>query len=173
MLGHDSEEHHWGYLRRLVTSLTYSYSPTDGQAEGPPGHHPPRVAIPTPKGRSALGKKLNHYADSNVPMEIATYLLSYHKWLLEKKYISDSAAGKLYDYIVALQTQVVQLERIKNTPLPFAYQAHLQMSVWYVLPLLTGNWTSLNSETGYIYSSCRYVAHDFLLEYSIQLCRVL
>ena len=65
-------------------------------------------------------------------MEIATFLFSYHAWLVENEYISDAAAGKVYDGIVALQNAVVHLERIKNTPLPFAYQAHLRISVWYV-----------------------------------------
>jgi len=34
--------------------------------------------------------------------------------------------------LTTLQDTVSNLERICNTPLPFAYQAHLRMSLWYV-----------------------------------------
>lgn len=35
-----------------------------------------------------------------------------------------------------LQDTLSNLERICNTPLPFAYQAHLRMSLWCVLQLV-------------------------------------
>ena len=35
--------------------------------------------------------------------------------------------------LTSLQDTLSNLERICNTPLPFAYQAHLRMSLWYVL----------------------------------------
>ena len=35
--------------------------------------------------------------------------------------------------ITVLQDTLSNLERIRNTPLPFAYQAHLRMSLWYAL----------------------------------------
>lgn len=83
--------------------------------------------------RNFLGKKRQRpTADGNVPMEIAMFLLSYHGWLVEEKYIPDSAAANMYSCISLLQNAVVHLERIKNTPLPFAYQAHLRISLWYV-----------------------------------------
>ena len=36
--------------------------------------------------------------------------------------------------LTTLQDNLSNLERVCNTPLPFAYQAHLRMSLWYVLP---------------------------------------
>lgn len=83
--------------------------------------------------RNFLGKKRQRpTADGNVAMEIAMFLLSYHGWLVEHEYIPNSAASNMYSGISALQNAVVHLERIKNTPLPFAYQAHLRISLWYV-----------------------------------------
>ena len=35
--------------------------------------------------------------------------------------------------LTSLQDTLSHLERVCNTPLPFAYQVHLRMSLWYVL----------------------------------------
>ena len=34
--------------------------------------------------------------------------------------------------LTTLQDALCNLERVCNTPLPFAYQVHLRMSLWYV-----------------------------------------
>ena len=34
--------------------------------------------------------------------------------------------------LASLQEIVLNLERVCNTPLPFAYQVHLRMTLWYV-----------------------------------------
>jgi len=41
--------------------------------------------------------------------------------------------GAMMGNITVLQDTLSNLERIRNTPLPFAYQAHLRMSLWYAL----------------------------------------
>ncbi|KDQ06543.1 hypothetical protein BOTBODRAFT_192982 [Botryobasidium botryosum FD-172 SS1] len=41
-----------------------------------------------------------------------------------------------YTGLAVLQDCVMSLERIKSTPIPFAYQAHLQMATWLYLGLL-------------------------------------
>ena len=38
--------------------------------------------------------------------------------------------------LTTLQDTLSNLERVCNTPLPFAYQAHLRMSLWYVPKIL-------------------------------------
>jgi putative membrane protein len=56
-------------------------------------------------------------------------------YLVLMKYglIQPAIASGITTNITQLQETLSHLERICNTPLPFAYQAHLRMSLWYVL----------------------------------------
>lgn len=81
--------------------------------------------------RTTTGKKIRpKAADSNVPMEITLFLSTYFISLMRKELLTPASATAMNNAIIALQDTVVNLERIKDTPLPFAYQAHLRMSVW-------------------------------------------
>ncbi|KAI0337625.1 UPF0187-domain-containing protein [Trametopsis cervina] len=95
----------------------------------------PKQELPTSaRGRSFTGKKIRpEAADSNVPVEIALFLSSYFASLMRQGLLTPATATAMNNAISALQDTVVNLERIKNTPLPFAYQAHLRMSLWLYL----------------------------------------
>ena len=69
--------------------------------------------------------------DSNVPLQIVLYINSYNAFLLKQNLLSAPAGAALTNTITALQDAIAGLERIKSTPLPFAYQAHLRLTVWY------------------------------------------
>jgi ion channel-forming bestrophin family protein len=84
--------------------------------------------------RSILGhKKYIAHVESNVPLEICLFLSSYHSWLLSKGLLVPAIASSIAGNITTLQDAAVNLQRIRNTPLPFAYQAHLRMSLWLYL----------------------------------------
>lgn len=70
--------------------------------------------------------------ESNVPLEISLFLQSYAGWLIEQEFLPPVVAGALVANIAALQNIETGLERIRNTPLPFAYQAHLRICTWCV-----------------------------------------
>ena len=74
--------------------------------------------------------------DSNVPLQIMLHINSYNAFLLRKNLISAPAGAQLSTSIGALQDAISSLDRIKDTPLPFAYQAHLRMTLWYGAPPL-------------------------------------
>lgn len=81
--------------------------------------------------RTFTGKKIRpEAADSNVPVEIALFLSTYFAWLQRQGLLTPASANAMNNAITVLQDTVVNLERIKNTPLPFAYQAHLRISLW-------------------------------------------
>jgi predicted membrane chloride channel (bestrophin family) len=74
--------------------------------------------------------------DSNVPVELSLFLLNYANLMSQKGYMSSSLAGNLTGGINSMQDTLCNLERVADTPLPFAYQAHLRISVWiYLLAL--------------------------------------
>lgn len=56
--------------------------------------------------------------------------------------------------LTSLQDTLSNLERICNTPLPFAYQAHLRMSLWYVLDVPDANIALISGTLGSTSSSC-------------------
>lgn len=86
------------------------------------------------RGRTITGKRIQpKLADSNVPVEIALYLNTYFTSLMREGLLAPASATAMNNAITSLQDTVVNLERIKNTPLPFAYQAHLRMSLWLYL----------------------------------------
>lgn len=68
--------------------------------------------------------------DSNVPMEIALYLSSYLAFLLKNGLLTPAIATAMTNNLILIQDSVFSLDRIRSTPLPFAYQAHLRLSLW-------------------------------------------
>ncbi|KAI0684547.1 UPF0187-domain-containing protein [Cytidiella melzeri] len=97
--------------------------------------HKPKVTEPTSaRTRTLTGKKIKpEAADSNVPVEITLFLMTYYASLSRQGLLTPPVATAMNNAIGALQDTVVNLERIKNTPLPFAYQAHLRLSLWLYL----------------------------------------
>ena len=84
--------------------------------------------------RSLTGKRIQPEAvDSNVPLEITLFLSSYLAWLLRNGQLQPALATAFTNGISQLQDVVTNLDRIRNTPLPFAYQAHLRISLWLYL----------------------------------------
>ena len=68
----------------------------------------------------------------------------YFLGLMRNGLVQPAIATGLTTGLASLQDTVLNLERISTTPLPFAYQVHLRMSLWYVLttnslPLLPFN----------------------------------
>ncbi|KAG6852778.1 hypothetical protein C0991_009177 [Blastosporella zonata] len=81
-------------------------------------------------------KKLDQ-VESNVPMELCMVLTSYTAFLMRTPGVLQPAiAAGMTANITSLQDTFSNLERIRNTPLPFAYQAHLRISLWLYLLFL-------------------------------------
>ncbi|KAF8655185.1 hypothetical protein AX16_003217 [Volvariella volvacea WC 439] len=78
-------------------------------------------------------KKLEDMCQSNVPLEIVLFLSSYTAYLMKNKLIEPAIATGMTNNLQIMQDTMSQLERIGNTPLPFAYQAHLRLSLWLYL----------------------------------------
>jgi len=100
--------------------------------------------------RSVLGKKHKPKpCDSNVPVEISLFLMNYANLMIRGGHIPAPVAGTLIGGITNMQDTLSNLERIADTPLPFAYQFHLRISIWiYLLALpfqlvLTFNWVTI------------------------------
>jgi putative membrane protein len=75
-------------------------------------------------------RKNREPCDSNVPLEIVMYLNSYNAFLLRNSFLPPAAATSLTNTLSSLHDVISGLDRIRTTPLPFAYQAHLRMSLW-------------------------------------------
>lgn len=74
--------------------------------------------------------------DSNVPIELSLFLLNYANVMIQGNHITGGLGGNLTGGINSMQDNIANLERVANTPLPFAYQAHLRISMWiYLLAL--------------------------------------
>lgn len=69
-------------------------------------------------------------SDSNVPLEIVMYLNGYNAFLLKNGFLPPAAATALTGALTGIHDAITGLDRIRTTPLPFAYQAHLRMSLW-------------------------------------------
>ncbi|KAG6877902.1 hypothetical protein C0992_009095 [Termitomyces sp. T32_za158] len=80
-------------------------------------------------------KKLDQ-VESNVPLEICLVLSGYTASLLQAGLLQPAISAGMVSNISILQDTLNNLERIRNTPLPFAYQAHLRMSLWLYLLFL-------------------------------------
>jgi putative membrane protein len=88
----------------------------------------------TERKRSQLShQKFISHVESNVPLEICLYLSSYQSWLLAKGLLMPAIAAGITANLNSLQDSATSLQRIRNTPLPFAYQAHLRMSLYLYL----------------------------------------
>ncbi|PPQ78112.1 hypothetical protein CVT26_007516 [Gymnopilus dilepis] len=81
-------------------------------------------------------KAYQELVESHVPLEILLVLSDYAGYLMKSSLIQPAIATGLMNNIFLLQDTVSNLERICNTPLPFAYQAHLRVSLWIYLALL-------------------------------------
>ena len=77
-----------------------------------------------------LHRKKRPPIDSNVPLQIMLYINSYNDFLLKEGLITAPAGTVLANFVSALDDAISGLDRIKTTPLPFAYQAHLRMTLW-------------------------------------------
>ncbi|KAJ7124560.1 UPF0187-domain-containing protein [Mycena filopes] len=87
--------------------------------------------------RDAMGRKIKpSFTESNVPLEITIYLNSYLAFLLRNGWLQPALATGMMNNVASLQDTLSNLDRIGNTPLPFAYQAHLRMSLWLYLLVL-------------------------------------
>ncbi|KXN81014.1 hypothetical protein AN958_06406 [Leucoagaricus sp. SymC.cos] len=81
-------------------------------------------------------RKRNPYVsvECSVPWQVWLVLSSYLAYLNENKLMPDRAIEKVItETIIALQDIISQLERLTNTPLPFAYQVHIRMCTWLYL----------------------------------------
>lgn len=74
--------------------------------------------------------------ESNVPVEITLFLSSYLSFLLKNGLLQAALATAYSNQLQSLQDCTMSLERVRNTPIPFAYQVHLRMSIWIYLILL-------------------------------------
>lgn len=75
-------------------------------------------------------------AEGNVPLEVSLFLHSYYSFVLKQAWLGVAPANAFMNALNALQDSVAHLERVRNTPIPFAYQAHLRMCMWLYLILL-------------------------------------
>jgi len=89
------------------------------------------IEPPSHEGKKYIGRKKKDPIDSNVPLQIMLYISSYNAFLLNNGLLTSPAGSMLTSSIGALQDAISGLDRIKTTPLPFAYQAHLRMTLWY------------------------------------------
>ncbi|EGO29138.1 hypothetical protein SERLADRAFT_444981 [Serpula lacrymans var. lacrymans S7.9] len=74
----------------------------------------------------------------NVPLELILHLSSYFAHLLAQGLLQPAAATMFANNICMLQDSLANLERVRTSPLPFAYQVHLRISTWlylFFLPL--------------------------------------
>jgi len=106
----------WLYRRMFKKREIYSLEPEMMDSRGLTGKkHPPPLI------------------DSNVPLEITLFLHSYLQFLIATGFLLPAAASSVVSNLCSLQDTVTSLERVRNTPIPFAYQAHLRMSLWLYL----------------------------------------
>ncbi|KIM42437.1 hypothetical protein M413DRAFT_444852 [Hebeloma cylindrosporum] len=90
-----------------------------------------------------VGKKraYNEYVESHIPLEIVLVLSKYvtlqpcslFPGCMRNGLLQPAIATGVTANLTTLQDTLSNLERICNTPLPFAYQAHLRMSLWLYL----------------------------------------
>lgn len=81
--------------------------------------------------RNGLGRKVKPaIVESSVPLEITLFLSSYLQFLLKNGLLQPAIASAFTSAIITFQDTMANLDRIRTTPIPFAYQAHLRMSMW-------------------------------------------
>ncbi|KIO21829.1 hypothetical protein M407DRAFT_28597 [Tulasnella calospora MUT 4182] len=87
--------------------------------------------------RNIFGKKRKpEPIESNIPLEISLFLSSYMAILLRDELLDPAMATAYDNALVSMQEAVISLQRIRSTPIPFAYQFHLRVSVWLFLLFL-------------------------------------
>jgi putative membrane protein len=91
-----------------------------------------RRARARPERRSKR-RAYQEYVESHIPLEIVLVLSNYTAWCMKNGLLQPAIATGVTANLSTLQDTVSNLERICNTPLPFAYQAHLRMSLWLYL----------------------------------------
>ncbi|KAG8889135.1 hypothetical protein FRB98_005610 [Tulasnella sp. 332] len=74
--------------------------------------------------------------DSNVPLEICLFLSSYLQALQAQGLLTPAIGMGFNNTVMSMQDSLANLERIRTTPIPFAYQTHLRLSVWLYLIFL-------------------------------------
>lgn len=82
------------------------------------------------EGCTHLRHKNRPSIDSNVPLQIMLYINSYNAFLLKEGLLSAPSGTVLTNLISSLDEAISGLDRIKTTPLPFAYQVHLRVTLW-------------------------------------------
>lgn len=88
---------------------------------------------PSSDGRTSMGRrKQPDVVESNVPLEITLFLSSYLAFLLRAGLLQPAIATALTNNIAALQDTMANLDRVRSTPIPYAYQAHLRLTIWWV-----------------------------------------
>ncbi|EJD43252.1 UPF0187-domain-containing protein [Auricularia subglabra TFB-10046 SS5] len=96
-----------------------------------------RKANKNDESTNLLGRKRKaQIAEGNVPLEITLFLHSYYAHVMKEGWLVPATAAGFLNHLNALQDAVANLERVRNTPIPFAYQAHLRMCMWLYLLLL-------------------------------------
>jgi len=83
--------------------------------------------------RRRKNRRYHEYVESNVPLEIILVLSNYTGWCMKNGLLQPAIATAVTTNLSIMQDTLSNLERICNTPLPFAYQAHLRMSLWLYL----------------------------------------
>ena len=73
---------------------------------------------------------------------------------MRSKLVEPAIATAMTMNLASLQDIILNLERVCNTPLPFAYQVHLRMTLWYVpafFPILSFliNWCFYQQAVSY------------------------
>ncbi|KAJ2926685.1 hypothetical protein H1R20_g10406, partial [Candolleomyces eurysporus] len=95
-----------------------------------------RVLLKRARPGEARHRKYKAHVESNIPLEISLFLANYTAFLMRSGLVQPAIATALQGNLGILQDTLSNLERICNTPLPFAYQAHLRMSLWLYLLFL-------------------------------------
>ncbi|RXW16477.1 hypothetical protein EST38_g9381 [Candolleomyces aberdarensis] len=95
-----------------------------------------RVLLKKARPGEARHRKYKAHVESNIPLEISLFLANYTAFLGRSGLVQPDITTALQTDIRALRDTVSNLERICNTPLPFAYQVHLRLSLWLYLLFL-------------------------------------
>ena len=120
------------------------------------------IGSPISEGRPYIDRQETEPIVSNVPLQIILHLSSYNAFLLKNNLVSPPVGSALTSSVAALHDAISGLDRIKATPLPFAYQAHLRMTLWcenLVSFVSLRVCSDVTSATGSTFFSFLYVSH--------------
>jgi hypothetical protein len=79
-----------------------------------------------------LRRRRPKFVESIVPLQITLFFSSYLAWLQKESLVTEVVAGGVMESIGLLQDAMSNLDRLRKTPIPFIYSAHLRLTVWYV-----------------------------------------